>query len=281
MGTSIKAMLCLLVAGIASASAAQAQSWEGYLQGGLAMTDRISTTHDIFNSPYFGTFIGGYGAANVGAFRFAVDGQAEFVDTRGTSNVLLTGPLHSGVVGAHIGAQFGQAYVGAFAGGGWFDAAGSSKPKQGSIYGLEAEWYLPNGGSLYAQYGQARAIAVAGDNEFDGYDIKIGAMLPAGDRLTIDISAEDAFSANCFVECGVDEGRNVIFGLGATYRLTDRIDLVGNYAYSHITVNNKLDHATSSNVYVGVRIPLGARPTSALRTPVAAIQGAGWMQQLN
>jgi hypothetical protein len=271
------ASLALALAGFAAVSGAQAQGFAGSVEGGFQMTDRTNTANNIVNSPYFGGYLAGYGSLGLGRVALAFDGRGEFTYDRGYDNVLATGPLHTGVVGARAGTRFGNIYVGAFAGIGFFDGRDSDQPMRGSIYGIETEYFLPGGGSLYAQLGQARAIGSdAEDNEFDGIDYKIGALFPVNAKSTVEISAEHAISSQCFQDCG-DLGRNVVFGLEGVRRLTDRIDLVGTIDYAHVTTNAKATHATSMDVFVGIRVPLGARPTSALRTPMAAFQAASWM----
>jgi hypothetical protein len=272
--------LALAMAGIVAATGAQAQGWQSSVEAGFQMTDRTNTVNNVINSPYFGGYLAGYGGVNLGRVALAFDGRAEFTDDRGFNNVNATGPLHTGVVGARAGTRFSNLYVGAFAGLGFFDGKNSDSPMQGSIYGVEAEYFLPHGGSLYAQLGQARAVGAPGDNEFEGYDYRIGYLIQVSDRTTIDVSAEHAYSSRCFQDCG-DAGRNVVFGLEAVHRLTARIDLVGSIDYAHVTTNVKADHVTSMDVYVGVRVPLGARPTSALRTPMGAFQAASWMHPMD
>jgi hypothetical protein len=274
-------MLAFVLAGAVAATGAQAQSWEGSLEGGFFLTDRTSTDTPIEDSPFLGTYFGGYASMNMGSLKFAIDGRAEFTDDKGADDVYVTGPLHTGVLGLRLGSQVSNTYFGAFAGAGWFDGYDSEDPMHGSIYGVEVEHFLGNGASVYAQLGRAKAIGDPGDNEFIGYDAKIGYLTPVNYRTTLNVSLESAYSPDCFEDCGASQwGRYTTFGLEGTYSLTDRMDLVGAITYAKITANTE-DDGKSTNVYLGIRVPFGAKPKSALRTPMGAFHAAGWMAPLD
>ncbi|MBW6506399.1 MAG: hypothetical protein K0B00_06565 [Rhodobacteraceae bacterium] len=273
-------MLAMLLAATSIASGAQAQGWETSFDGGLFATDRFSTDTEIEGSPFLGTYLGGYAGTRFGSLKFAIDGRAEFTDDRGADDVDETGPLHTAVLGARLGSQFANTYFGAFVGAGWFDGYDSEDPMRGDIYGVEVEHFLSNGASVYAQLGHVRAIGDPGDNEFIGYDAKIGYLTPVGPRTTLNFSLEQAYSSECFEDCGGDWGRYVALGVEANYKLSERVDLVGAINYATIFANTE-DWGSEANLYLGVRVPFGARPTSALRTPMGGFHAAGWMEPLD
>lgn len=276
----LKTLASLAVVGAATATGASAQQWESSVDAGLFSAWRSSTDTTITDSPFVGAYLGGYASTHIGSLKFAIDGRVEFLDDQGIDDVYRTGPVHAGVLGLHLGTQTGNTYYGGFVGAGLFDGYDSNSPMGGHIIGVEAEHYLAGGSSFYGQLGYARAIGSSGDNEFEGYSAKIGYLSQISDRLSLNMSLESAFSPNCFEDCGGDWGRYTAAGIEAAYSLNNRVDLVGAINYADIQANTE-DSGSSANIYIGVRMPLGAKPTSALRTPMGAFNGAGWMAPLD
>lgn len=276
----MKTLVSLVAVGAAAATGASAQGWESSVDVGLFSATRSSTDTAITASPFVGTYLGGYGSTNVGSLKFAIDGRVEFLDDRGINDVYETGPVHAGVLGLHLGTQTGSTYYGGFVGAGLFDGYDSESPMGGHIFGVEAEHYLADGSSFYGQLGYAEAIGNSGDNEFRGYSAKVGYLSQLSDRLSLNMSLETAFSRDCFEDCNGDWGRYTAAGIEAAYSLNNRVDLVGAINYADIQANTE-DSGSSANIYLGVRMPLGAKPKSALRTPMGAFNGAGWMAPLD
>lgn len=281
MMTTSKLSIALAAAISLAAPAAFAQAWEGSLETGLWATSRTSTDTEIDDDPFVGAYLGGYGSRDIGSLKFAIDGRVEFLDDKSVNDTYETGPVHAGVLGVHLGREVGSTYYGAFAGVGMFDGYESEDPMDGHILGVEVEHYLASGGSVYGQLGYAKAIGYNGDNEFKGYNLKVGYQNKITDRVSLGLSLETAYSPNCFEDCGSDQwGRYTAATIEGAYALNDRLDLVGAVSYASIHANDE-DSAESANLYLGVRMPLGAKPKSALRTPMGAFNGAGWMQPLD
>jgi len=271
---SVTAIAALL----ATAPATFAQVWEGSIDAGLWATSRTSTDSNIEEDPFVGTYLGGYASRDFGTLKFAIDGRAEFMDDNDVNDTYESGPLKAGVLGLHLGREYGSTYVGGFAAAGLFSGYDSD---HGHMLGLEVEHFLASGGSVYGQLGYAKAIGDEGDNEFKGYNLKVGYQNQITDRVNLGFSLETAYSPNCFEDCGNDQwGRYTAATIEAAYALNPRLDLVGAVSYASIHANDE-DSAESANLYLGVRVPFGNKPKSALRTPMGAFHGAGWMYPLD
>jgi len=260
---------------------ANSQGWSTEVEGGIWSAARTSSDTDIEGSPFFGGYFAGYSSGTVGNFNVAIDGRFELLDDQGADDVYVTGPLHTGVLGVHVGRETGAGYFGGYAAAGWFDGYDSESPMSGYITGIEMTRNLANGGALYGQAGYAVAIGDPGDNEFMGPAAKFGIMTELGNGMGLDLSFEYAKSPDCFEDCGSGQwGRYIALNVEVTYGLNNQMDLVGDYSLQQITANDE-DYGTSNNVYVGIRVPLGDKAKTGLRTPMGAFNAAGWMAPLD
>ena len=263
-----------------AATGAHADAWEVELGGGIMLSQRDSTDTDIVGSPFKGAFLEGYGATDIGGLRFAIDGRVEVIDDEGRDDVYETGPVHSGVLGLHLGKEVNGNLVGGYVAVGMFDGSVSDSPMRGWTAGIEAERALGNG-AIYGQLGYVRAVGDEGDNEFDGANLRVGYTRQFNDSWSGMAAIEVAHSGDCFEDCGGDWGRAVSAEFGVTYSTASDWDLTGSLRFTKITANTE-DEAHDKSLYLGVSKSFGGKPTSSsLRTPMGGFRAAGWMAPLD
>ncbi|MDQ2065816.1 hypothetical protein Q9295_05495 [Xinfangfangia sp. CPCC 101601] len=263
-----------------AASSVQAQDWASSVETGFFATDRFSDDTDIGEAPFYGVYIAADTTRDFGALKFSLDARLELMSDKGIDDVYQTGPLHTGVIGAHLGRQLGATYLGGYAAFGLFDGYDSEDPMKGYTIGVEAEHQLVSGISLFGQVGYAEAIGDEYDNEFKGTSARIGVAGDLNSAVSYQLAAEYAYSADCFEDCGDQWGRYTAVSLEVSYDLSEKMELVGVARHAKITANRE-NKAEETNLYVGVRIPFGATKRNNLTTPMGAFQGAGWMQPLD
>ena len=281
---TMKLLLSAAISCLAVAHGAAAADWESSIEGGVFSTSRSSTDTDIDGSPFYGAYVGGYAATEIGGgYRFAIDGRVEKNGDSGNNDVYYTGPTTTGAFGVHVGREFSFAYLGAYAGAGLFtgydDASDAGRTAVGTTLGFEVEKAIWRG-KAYGQIGYVSANGDSGDNEFEGYDITLGYAAQVTDRFGMNLFLEQAYSGSCFEDCGGDWGRYRAGTLEVNYSVNDKLDVVGAVSRRLITANSE-DKADETNVYLGVRMAFGAKPTSNLRTPMGGFQAAGWMAPLD
>ncbi|WP_372841842.1 hypothetical protein [Phaeovulum sp.] len=265
------------------ATGAQAQEWQSSAGGGLFVSQRSSTDTDIDGNPFVGTYLTGEIARDFGALRLSIDGRLEFMSDGGEDDVYVTGPLHAGVLGLHLGRDFGKFYGGAFLGAGLFDGYDSDSPMSGTIGGLEFAVAVNEMISVTGQLGYLNAIGDPTDNEFEGMIARVGVDAQVSDRTLLSFSAENGFSKDCFVDCGDQPGEYFGLTVGAEYALNDRVTLVGSLTSLRIEDYDDPDTGTDTSVFVGARIAFGAAAPSGprLHTPIMPLRAAGWMEPLD
>ena len=257
-----------------------ANEWETQVGAGLQLSGRTSTDTDIEGSPFFGGYIEGYAAREFGALRFAVDGRGEMIDDKGKDDTYVTGPVHTGVLGVHLGTMVGQTLVGAYAGIGWFDGYDDDSPMSGWTAGVEAEHPFGNG-SIFGQIGYAEAIGDEADNEFQGVNARVGIESQLAPNWRGMAALEYAYSPDCFEDCGSSQwGKYIAAEFGVTRALQNGFDVVAKVRVAQIVANTE-DTGKDNTLYVGFTKSFGKRPTSALRTPMGAFHAAGWMEPLD
>lgn len=269
--------LCIL------GGSASAQDWAADLDFGALVSDRQSTDTDIVGSPFIGGYVGGYASGNIGMFSVAIDGRYELTGDEGLNDVYLTGPLHSGVLGLHFGANFGPVYAGVFAAKGFVDGYDSEKPMNGTVQGIELAYAVSPTINVMAQLGAAKAIGSDGDNEYDGYAAKIAVDAKISDTLGLSFALENGRSEDCFVDCGDQPGEYFGVSFGANYALNDKITLVGSINSLRIEDYDDPDTGKDLTLYLGARYTLGdvPTPTRRLTTPISVFKAAGWMSPLD
>ena len=274
--------LSAILAGTTLVTGASAQGWSGNIEGGLFGTDRTSTDTDIVGSPFWGLYVGGQAQTTYGLTMVSIDGRYEVMDDQGLNDAYESGPLHSGVLGLHVGREFGAYYLGMFAAAGFFDAYEKTGPETGGIVGLEASYALPSDTKLYAQLGAVEAIGDPGDNEYVGYAGRLGAMHDYSDAVSVGASVEFGKSDDCFVDCGDEPGEFTSITLEGAYAVSSNADAVGSIMYMDIYDEDDDDTGTDLSLFVGLRMNFGATAAdSALTTPMGAFRASGWMEPLD
>lgn len=264
-----------------SATAIQANEWDFGLDLGMYGVTRTSSDTDIEDDPFWGGYVGGYAKTEMGRLQFAADFYYEELNKRDFDSDDI-GELHSGALGLHLGGDVGPVYLGVYAAAGLFDGADEDGPMDGHTVGIEAKKAL-GPGLLYGQLGWVEAIGDEDDNEFKGLNAKIGYMFDVTERVSAAVYGEIAHSKDCFEDCGDDWGHYAALGGEVAYELNDRFDVVGGITFAEIEANTE-DNASTSNLYLGIRMPLGNRPAAADRhigTPIGGFRAAGWMEQLD
>jgi len=260
--------------------AAQTSEWKSEFGVGLFTSDRTSTDTALVGNPFNGTYVEAMAETEIEGFRFSADARGEFTDDGGANNVYLSGPIHTGVVGFHLGRQYGDSLIGGYAAIGFFDGYDDEGPMRGWTAGVEIERAFERG-SIFAQIGYAEAIGDPSDNEFQGPNVRVGYHGSLTNKLYGVTSVEYAYSSDCFEDCSASEWGSYLatnFGLG--YDLGNGWEAVGAVRLSAIAANVE-DAATDSTLYLGFTRTLGDRPRSELRTPMGAFHAAGWMHPLD
>lgn len=265
---------------ITAGASASAQGWSSEVEAGLFSSYRNSTDTDIDADPFTGGYVAGAFTYSMNDLRFSIDGRIETIDDEGINDVYETGPVHTGVIGLHGGRVFGSTYVGAFVGVGYFDGYDSESAMDGHIIGIEAEHAFASGLTAFGQIGYAEAIGDPGDNEFQGPALRVGLAGDISERLGYVTAFEAARSRDCFEDCGDQWGLYTAVSLELNYDISDRVELVGGVKIANIEANTE-DSARATNVYLGLRLPLGNGPRSNLKTPLGAFEAAGWMHPLD
>ena len=274
--------LSAILASTTLVGSAGAQGWSGNIEGGFFGTDRTSTDTDIEGSPFSGLYLGGQAQMNYGSTMVSIDGRYEVIDDQGLNYTYESGPVHGGVLGLHVGQEFGAAFVGVFAAAGYFDAYEQDGPESGTILGLEASYALPSNTKLYAQIGAVEAIGDPNDNEYVGYAGRLGAMHDYSEAISVGASFEFGQSDDCFVDCGDQPGEFTSFTLDGAYAVSSNIDAVGSIMYMDVYDEDDDDTGTDLSVFIGLRMNLGGTASnSALTTPMGAFRAAGWMEPLD
>lgn len=256
--------------------------WMTQFGVGVFGSDRVNTDTDIEGSPFVGGYLDAYGSTTfANGLRFAVDGRIEIINDQGRDDPYVTGPVHSGVFGVHLGRDFGPAYVGGFAAYGLFDGYDSDAPMSGWMAGIEAERAFSDTVTGYVQVAYIEAIGDPGDNEFIGYNANIGGKVALNDRLDLGLGLETAYSPECFEDCSGDWGRSFGAVINATYAVNDLVGVTAGIRHQAIVANTE-DFGADTSVFLGVTLTPGrSKPTSSLRTPIGGFVAAGWMEPLD
>ncbi len=257
----------------------QAAEWETELGAGIFVSERSSSDTIIEGSPFLGTYLEGYAARQFGGLRFSVDGRGELTDDEGADSPFVSGPLHTGVIGLHLGKHVNNTLVGGYAAIGFFDGYDSESPMDGFTLGIEAEHVVGNG-AFFGQIGYVEAIGDPGDNEFQGPNVRVGYHTDISERLSGMAAIEYAYSGSCFEDCLGDWGKYFGAEIALRYEFADDWEAVGGARFSSITANTE-DTGSDSTFYFGVSRSFGKRPTSGLRTPMGGFHAAGWMHPLD
>ena len=280
--TNIATFASLSILTLAVPTFATAQGWETAIEGGLWATSRSSTDTTISDDPFYGAYIGGYARRDINQLRFTIDGRIEMMSDKGINDTYDTGPVHTGVLGLHLGREFGPTYVGAYAAFGKFDGYDESYPMDGYTIGIEAEHRINSRSSVFGQLGYLEAIGDPGDNEFKGPSARIGYRNQFSDRLGAMFTLDWGYSSDCFVDCGDQPGEYFGAGIEMDYALNDRLDLVGSIQHLRIEDYDDPDTGTDTSVYVGVRWNFGnPGRKNTLSTPITGFKAAGWMEPLD
>lgn len=295
MKRAITAVVCGLV--MAAPEGVLAQEWSGAFDINLTSVDRFSTDTAIVGSPFLGTSVGGYAMRYMtNGQRLMIDGRIEVINDEGNNDVDLSGPVHTGIFGIHIGRDgstssssiIGGGYFGWYAAIGMFDGYDSVSPMFGGTIGIEHEFPLSStssasipDASAFWQLGAIAAIGDPFDNEFLGLSGRAGISTMLGSRTSLVVDVETAYSPNCFEDCGGDWG---LYGsLG--FELAHNLGSVGQLVFGaehQIAVANTEDHGTSTIVSLGFRIPFGGNSgRNNLTSPIGGFNAAGWMDPLD
>ncbi len=263
---------------------ATAQDWTTSLEAGLFSTARSSTQdgNNIVADPFAGSYIAGYASREFGALKFSVDARFEQIDDQGIDYVFESGPVHSGVLGLHLGKDMGPVFFGGFLGLGVFDGYDSEDPMTGYVGGIELAKEIGPNTTVYGQLGYGRVIGDPGDNEFVGYVLRVGLDTQVSDRLGLGLSYDNGRSNDCFVDC---DGPGAYFGLTAEfdYAISDRGSIVGSVSALRIEDYEDPDTGTDTSVFLGMRFALGgsADNRGRLTTPINLFRASGWQHSLD
>lgn len=258
-----------------------ADSWNGYIEGGLKQSHRSNTDTDIAEPGFHGGWVAGYAQTQTGNLRFAIDGRYEIIGDNGIDDTSDTGPVHAGGFALHLGREFGRTYVGALAGISLFDGYDSERAMSGEFLGIEAEHQLNGRTSLFGQFGYASLIGDETDNEFEGTFARIGVSRQFGDKVNAIFSLDHGYSSDCFVDCGDQPGEYFGVSVEGQYALRDNLLLTGGLRHLRIEDYDDEDTGEDLSVFVGLRLNFGGGSQSNLTTPVALSQAAGWMEPLD
>ena len=255
-------------------------AWNGVIEiGGLARyavesDEGVVEDEDIVGGAY-GSFSAWGGA---GSALFGVDGYLELVSLEGVSATESLTPEFIGVLGAHVGTEVGDAYIGVFGALGVYPDDDNEEAVTGYAVGVEGT--VDAGmATLFGRVG----YAVAGSDEYDvdaddlegmvGPFVEAGAVFAISDDLAVMASAGLGYSED--FDNTDDPGGYATWGAKMSYALPTDFALnftaayEGYYAYTEIDEDETIEHT----VKVGLSVPFGDESAKASLDPLASSTG--------
>ncbi|SFZ85628.1 hypothetical protein SAMN02983003_2794 [Devosia enhydra] len=220
------------------------------------------------------TFPGLYGSfalwGDLGVVRVGVDGYGEWLNVGDDGDSDITN-ASLGVLGAHIGAGFDQAYLGVFGGIGIYpDSDDPEDLMNGYVVGVEGTLDV-DVATLYGKLGYAEAANGdgSGDEGFFGYFVEGGAIFSLSDQFAVQVSGGYGFSSP--FDNSSDDGYYATWGAKAAYNLgTDlNLNLVASYEGFLAQDSEDDEYVLDHTVKVGLSIPFGGAGAASALNPVA------------
>ena len=255
-------------------------AWKGVIEiGGLARyavesDSGVVEDQDIVGGAY-GSFSAWGGADSV---MFGVDGYLEGVSLEGVSETESLTPAFVGVLGAHLGTDVGDAYVGVFGALGVYPDGGNEEALTGYAVGVEGT--VDAGmATLFGRVG----YAVAGSDEYDvdlndlegmvGPFVEAGVVFDVSDDLAVMATAGLGYADH--FDNTDDPGGYATWGAKLSYAMPTEFALnltaayEGYYAYTDQDEDETIEHT----VKLGLSIPFGDESAKASLDPLASSTG--------